>query len=128
MPTGADVHRFDAWHRPAPDEAYGRVTGPERFAPVVEAARALIAHFEEEGASVERGVDPPGELARTQPNIVDVIRVTTAMKCLTFVITGFPGVVLDVDGVQSGYPFCGCDHCDETALATVESLERAALA
>jgi hypothetical protein len=104
MPTGADLHRFDHWDRPAPDEAYGRVTDPERFAPVVAAAHALIAHFEEEDASVERGLDPPGELARTQHNIVDVIRVTTAMKCLTFVITAFPGVILDVDGVQSGYP------------------------
>lgn len=125
MPAGADIHRFDPADCPAPDEAYGRVTDPERFAPVVAAARALIAHFEEEGASVERGVEPPGELAQTQSNIVDVIRVTTTSKRLTFVITAFPGVILDVDGVQSGYPFCGCDHCDETALATVESLERA---
>lgn len=127
IPAGAGLHRYDSWYHAAPDEAYGRVTDPDRFAPVVAAARALIAHFEDEGASVERGVDPPGQLSRTQHNIIEVIRVSTRTNRLTFVVTAFPGVILDIDGVQFGYPFCGCDHCDETALETVERLERATL-
>ncbi|MGO4594288.1 DUF6226 family protein [Leifsonia sp. 2TAF2] len=127
LPEGADSGRYNVFDNPAGDDAYGRVTNADRFMPVVAVGRALIAHLEDQGASVRHAAQAPGDLAQSQHNIVDVVGVSTGVVRLTFVFTAFPGVILDIDGAVSGFPFCGCDHCDETVLATVEALERAVL-
>lgn len=120
------VHAFAVEsHRPGND-AYGRVTNPERYESVVDAARALmagfVAVFEVELTSGDPRIDFPeissvtGEVIRLRPR---------QGAPLAFMFTGFPGVI-----VGSGkwcveqLPACGCDACDESPQEVVDRLSR----
>lgn len=99
-----------------PDEdAYGRVTNPERFQEVVDAAVALIGKLVEEFDVVQT----PGSSAIDFPNWPDAPAETIRLvpregTPLAFLITDFPGV-----GIRFGewetkaFPTCGCDACHE---------------
>jgi hypothetical protein len=99
-----------------PDEAYSRLTDPERFAPVVVAADALVerlvADYDVSSA--------PVELEHT----VRAVRLQPARGApLTVGITDFPGVRLVMGHWCSApVPQCGCDACDETAVDAVRDL------
>lgn len=106
------------WEYPAgpPADAYSRVTHPERFAPLIETAEALVAHLER---WYDVDVDRTAEEIMLRPREGAPIRITR---------TDFPGL-----HVRAGLllhdvlPDCGCDACDETAASAIESLERTVL-
>ena len=105
-------------------EAYGRVTNPERFQAVVDAARGMIADLVKR-YEVEL---TPGDLSVDFPNWTGSIEELTRLRPssgapLTFMITGFPGVVVRVgDWCVEGFPACGCDACNESPPEIVERL------
>jgi Family of unknown function (DUF6226) len=105
------------WGREGPpDEAYGRVTHPERFAPVVDAADGLVAAL----SAAYDVVVAPAELERT----VRATRLVPAAGApLTVGISEFPGarVAYGAWCVES-FPVCGCDACDEDAPDTIEDM------
>ena len=103
-----------------PDEVYSRVTNPERFQPLHEAALRLIerlrAEFDvkmSEGydlgvPGIERDVQVRPSI-RLSPNDSDCAPVTV-------VFTDFPGVRIWFGKWQEEpFPECGCDACDEDA-------------
>ncbi|RZT59502.1 hypothetical protein EV140_1477 [Microcella alkaliphila] len=116
-----------------PEDSYSCVTHPERFAPLHEVARALVAHltltFDIE---IERGASLADELGRRQIPIIDAYtlrpRAVDAAP-LDIALTGYPGVVLAAGVLwESSYPVCGCDACDETWERAADELESHVLA
>lgn len=123
--TGArDVHPWAVdLHRPD-EAAYGRVTNPERYQVVHDAARLLIdqltARYEVEATPGESAVDFP----RFKGRAVDVVRLRpTEGAPVTVMFTDFPGVLVGV-GVYClrAFPMCGCDACDEQPEEVAEAL------
>jgi hypothetical protein len=94
-----------------PDEAYSRVTDPERFAPLVPAADALVERLV---ATYAVELERATRAVRLQPALG---------APLTVGITDFPGVVLRF-GHWCGthQPMCGCDACDETPDEAIEEM------
>lgn len=121
------------WGDGPPDtESYSVTSYPERFAGLHLMARALIDHL-----AAVYDVEVREDNALAADLVVDVrdvvasIRVTpreSGAAPLTFVLTGFPGVVVHA-GVLHSFPFpvCGCDACDETVLTEADRLERMVL-
>jgi hypothetical protein len=99
---------------PPDDAAYGRVTRPERYAPLQSFARQLVddlvEHYDAE-IRPEPGRDPESA------GVVGSVRVCPGHGdggCLTLGETPFPGVVLGLGRWHwFHYPRCGCDACDE---------------
>ncbi len=111
-----------------PDEAYSRVTNPERFRPLHAAATELLDRLEREFA-VERleGPDADDELGReslARPRIRLVPHDPQAAP-IVVAFSEFPGLHLRF-GSWSTEPFpgCGCDACDETADESMEEMTR----
>jgi hypothetical protein len=101
---------------------------PERFAGLHIVARALIDHLAA-AYDVEVHEDPvhARDLLIEVRDVLHAVRVTprdSGAAPLTFVLTGYPGVVVHA-GVLHDFPFpvCGCDACDETAETTAERME-----
>jgi hypothetical protein len=103
-----------------PEDAYSRVTGPERFAVVVEAADALVADllaaYDVVAEPVPAGADGVVAIPFGNEGVVRAVRLTPREGApLTIAVTDFPGVRLrrgHWDG--DALPRCGCDACDET--------------
>jgi hypothetical protein len=107
-----------------PEEAYSRITYPDRFLPLHAAATRLLEALQREYAVsvAEASVqDAPGvELLRpgvtltpAQPNSAPI----------TFFWTAFPGVLLHCGRCTTAvFPACGCDACDENAPEEIERL------
>lgn len=91
---------------------YGRVTGAQRYAKVVEVAEhavdRLVADFDVTVEDVD--LTPlDGEVRRG-------VRITprNAGASMQFLITTFPGVWVTFGAqAEEGFPNCGCDGCDE---------------
>ena len=109
-----------------PEEAYGRVTDPQRYALLHDAARALLDRLEREH-DVERaeGLDLDPELAG-QPFAASLVRLTPrdrAAAPLTVLLTSFPGVHVRLGRwYHDALPHCGCDACDEDGDQLAEDL------
>lgn len=110
-----------------PEEAYGRVTNPERFAPLHDAALEMTARLET-GFDVERtegyGLDEDLESKRglARPS-VKLTPTDPEAAPITLVFTDFPGLFVRFGRwVEEPLPDCGCDACDETAESATESL------
>lgn len=97
-----------------PEDAYSRVTHPERYAPLHDVADALVAHLLAE-------YDCVAEEDATAPHELRAVRLRPAGgQGFRLAWTDFPGVCAGLGGeVDEAAPLCGCDACDE-------SLERAA--
>ncbi|MCP4305974.1 MAG: hypothetical protein GY926_05300 [bacterium] len=99
-----------------PDEdAYGRVTNPERYQVVAEAATALVGSLVDAFDVVQSSGDSAVDFPNWRDAPPKTIRlVPNAGAPLAFAITDFPVV-----GVRFGewgketFPSCGCDACDE---------------
>lgn len=111
-----------------PEETYGRVTDPERFAILHDAAARLVdelvATYDitvEEGAHLlpdEEGWSAPRRVVRLTPSDPRAATVT-----ITF--TDFPGVRLDAGhSVAHLVPMCGCDACDDDPADEAERVEQ----
>lgn len=102
-----------------PDEAaYGRVTHPERFAPLHGVARDLIARLQQEfDVLATVGPEADAEWA-ADGEVISVVRLVPRSgggTHLTVALDRFPGVRLRYGrtGGSGHYPQCGCDACDE---------------
>ena len=99
-----------------PPEAYSRVTSPDRFAPVVAAADALVARLSKEYDVVDGDAQLDGAT-----RAVRLLPVVGAQ--ITIGITDFPGVVYSLGHwCRGNAPMCGCDACDETAEEAINQL------
>lgn len=127
-----------------PEDAYSVDSHPERFAPVVDVADALVAHLVATyDVTVEtadlRGLDTAAHtadepahpllagirhLAQPVERVVRLTPATDDAAPLTVVITGYPGVQVHVGVLHvDAFPVCGCDACDEPADFAAERLE-----
>ena len=109
-----------------PDEAYGRVTNPDRYAVLHPAVRALVddvtARFVAE--RVEGWRDP--DLAGGVP-VLSTVRLVPAGggAPITIALTAFPGAVIRFGRwYMLPFPSCGCDACDEKPDDVVTEMHR----
>lgn len=132
-PGGEPIAYGRQWGVEGPDpDSYSVDSHPERFAGLHIVARALIDHLAT-AYDVEVHEDPvhARDLLIEVRDVLHAVRVTprrSGAAPLTFVLTGYPGVVVHA-GVLHDFPFplCGCDACDETAETTADRMERAVL-
>lgn len=111
-----------------PEDTYSVVTHPERFKPVQDVARAVIAYLER--AYDVTVSEDPALLADLPERFVDaksVARLTPAAPDsapITVVFTDFPGIVV-MAGVlwAEPLPSCGCDACDASWETVADDLE-----
>ena len=109
-----------------PEEAYSRVTNPERFQPLHAAATELLDRLEREFA-VERleGPDADDELGR-KSLARPAIRLTPhdpQAAPIVVAFTEFPGLHVRFGSWRKEpFPGCGCDACDETADGSMEEM------
>lgn len=127
-----------------PEHAYSVDSHPERFAPLVDVADALVRHLAATYAvTVEdvdlRGVDLTAHapdapahpvlagLRTVGPDALRAVRLTPSSDDaapLTLVVTGYPSIVVGAGVLhEDGFPSCGCDACDDTADGAAEALE-----
>ena len=129
IPAGGNGMSGDRWGiEGPPEEAYSRVTNPERFQPLHAAATELLDRLEREFA-VERleGHDADEELGRgslARPPIRLVPHDPQAAP-IVVAFTEFPGLHLRFGSWHTEpFPDCGCDACDETADVSIEEMTR----
>ena len=129
IPAGGNGMSGDRWGiEGPPEEAYSRVTNPERFQPLHAAAMELLDRLEREFA-VERleGHDADEELGRgslARPSIRLVPHDPQAAP-IVVAFTEFPGLRLRFASWRTEpFPDCGCDACDETADVSIEEMTR----
>ena len=125
-PWGNDM-RGDRWGiEGPPEEAYSRVTNPERFQPLHDAATELLDRLEREFA-VERleGPDADDELGRkslARPAIRLTPHDPQAVP-IVVAFSEFPGLHLRFGSWRTEpFPNCGYDACDETADGLIEEM------
>lgn len=109
-----------------PDEAYGRVTNPERFGLLHEVADQLIADLAERFDVTVTEQDPT---AWDGPAIVDIQRVvaiapaTPGATEIRIAYGAFPGLAVKTGRWDKHmYPVCGCDACDDDPRALADEL------
>lgn len=111
-----------------PDDAYSRITEPERFAPLHDHASALLDRLEAEyEVDAEEGVGIDPELERGEPARPTRRLVPRSPNAAPIAIgfTTFPGLMVRFGRWQVGpFPTCGCDACDETYEREAEHLEQ----
>jgi hypothetical protein len=111
-----------------PEAAYGRVTNPQRFEPLIAAGRALVADLERRFEVTVTHSVPPQATESTAVTVVDIVHINPALADqapLTIAFTSFPGLYLDIGAWEHvALPSCGCDACDEDASSTLASLSR----
>lgn len=128
-PDGAPIPYGRQWgdDGPAPD-SYSVDSHPERFAGLHVVALALVDHLSAV-YDVDVDVDPAheGDLLMEAREVLRAVRVTP--RCfgaapLTFVLTGYPGVLIHAGALHDfPFPVCGCDACDETAETAADRME-----
>ena len=111
-----------------PDEAYSRVTNPERFQPLHTAATELLDRLEREFVVERLEVhDVDDELARIRLAGTPERLVPHDPQAAPIVVafTDFPGLHLRFGSWRTEpFPGCGCDACDETADGSIEHMTR----
>ena len=111
-----------------PDDAYGRVTNPERFRPLHAAMLEIIGRLESD-YEVERneGYGLDEELERRLELERPSVRLTPGIPDaapIGVIFTAFPGLYVRFGRwYKEPFPDCGCDACDETAEVEIERLE-----
>ena len=109
-----------------PDEAaYGRITNPERFKSVVDAAEALVARVVADYDVTTVLGTAEIEFPESRESATSTTRLIPAEGVsLVFMITDLPGVALrfGAHGYHRSFPGCGCDACDEDSTQVIEEL------
>jgi len=126
--TGTAIDYGDRWPQSPPSDSYSVVSNPDRFAPLQVIAAALIDWLADTFEVTI--VDDPAasdDLLHLPDTVTRAVRVTPRSAdaaTLTFVFTGFPGVILHA-GLLHDFPFpvCGCDACDETWERAADEME-----
>lgn len=109
-----------------PEDAYGRVTNPQRFAPLIPAANDLISELERRfDVTVTRGPATPWKSDIKALESVWITPVRPDQAPLTVTFTSFPGLSLHAGAWQDiALPACGCDACDEGAEEELRNLAK----
>jgi len=108
------------------EEAYGRVTDPERYRTLHDAAGRLVDRLAAE-YDVER-VDEAefGDSFARGVQVETVVRLSPrdpSAAPLAVAVTAFPGVLVRFGRWHvEAYPRCGCDACDEQPAELIEDL------
>ena len=118
-------HRWGAEGPPL--QAYSRVTNPERFASLHDAAAELLDRLElefdckrTEGYGLDPELEEGFKLAR--PSVAVVPRDVAAAP-IVVVFSAFPGLRVRFGRWHMlAFPTCGCDACDETAESEIKRL------
>ncbi|CAN5204251.1 hypothetical protein BH11ACT5_BH11ACT5_07970 [soil metagenome] len=123
--SGAVIPYGRRWGMDSPPETTYSVTAhPERFAPLHDVARALMAELgvqPREGGAVFGPHGPATSLQFTPPN--------SDAAPLVIALTDFPGVRLWAGAHYSAaFPSCGCDACDDDVEECASALEQTVLA
>lgn len=109
-----------------PEEAYERITNPERFLPLHDAALQLSQWLEQEYVMIREEVygrdDELVDVEFCRPSI-RLVPTSPASAPIVLAFTAFPSVILRFGrySMQS-FPSCGCDACDETAEEEIKRL------
>lgn len=106
---GREIHFGSRWGMgAAPEDAYSRVTHPERYAPLHDVADALVAHLMAE-------YDCVAEEDTAEAHEVRAVWMRPASgRGFRLAWTTFPGVRAGLGGdVDEAAPICGCDACDQ---------------
>ncbi len=111
-----------------PNDAYSRVTNPERFQPLHDAATELLDRLEREFA-VERveGHDVDDELGRESLARPPIRLVPHDPQAAPIVVafTELPGLHFRFGSWRTEpFPDCGCDACDEKPDESIEEMIR----
>ncbi len=112
---GQVIRYGSRWAGPAPDDAYERVSHPERFAPLASVAEALVAHL-----CAAYVVD----VVRTRDGDVMTIRLSPTQGAPVVLTVGAEHVgVYAGAGYRAMVPDCACDACDESLEGAATMLE-----
>jgi hypothetical protein len=125
---GRPISYGQRWEGSPPEDAYSRISYPERFAPLHAVAGALIDWLQETfDVSVDESPEVASDLLRPPEDAVRAVRIVPSDKraaVLIFVLTGFPGVYLHAGALHDfHFPVCGCDACDEGVKELADDLE-----
>ena len=109
-----------------PEEAYGRVTNPERYRILHSAGLALLDRLSDqflverrEGHDVDTGLPHDAETER----VIRLVPSAEGAGSLTIVFSTFPGLLVRFgEWHVEAYPSCGCDACDEDPSYLVDTL------
>lgn len=109
-----------------PDEAYSRVTEPERFRPLHNWALEAVERLQTEHEVIlEEGTGMDAELERStlaRPTMKLTPRQESCAP-ITIAFTDFPALEVRVGRwVTDRFPSCGCDACDEMPEEEFERL------
>ena len=109
--------RFNWGREGPPDDAYSRVTEPERFAPLQGWALEAVARLQTEyDVPLDEGGVRDADLERSLLSrlLMKLTPIQESSAPITIAFTGFPCL-----GIRAGhwltdwFPSCGCDACDE---------------
>jgi hypothetical protein len=126
---GAPIPYGRRWGDGGPDsESYSVESHLERFAGLHLVASALIAHLAATyDVEVHEDQAHAAEPLMEARDVLEAVKVTprsAGAAPLTFVLTGYPGVVVHAGVLHDfTFPVCGCDACDETVRTTADRLE-----
>ena len=106
------------WGREGPpDDAYSRVTEPERFAPLHGWALEAVARLQTEyEVTLDEGGVTDADLERSPLSrlLIKLTPIQDSSAPITIAFTDFPGLGVRVGRwVTDWFPSCGCDACDE---------------
>jgi len=111
-----------------PNHTYSVVGHPERFAPLQEVARALIAALITTFDVVRSDREPRTDRFVGSADIVDLVVLTPRRSTeapMGFAFTGRPGVRIAAGLLHTfNFPQCGCDACDEEVDHLAAEMEK----
>ena len=106
-----------------PDDAYSRVTDPQRYAPLHAVARDVLDDLQRRfdvTAHASSELDPS---KTAQASVTTLVPNDPNSSPLSVTFTAFPGLVVSFGRTKrEPIPECGCDACDETAEDCAELL------
>ena len=109
--------RFNWGREGPPEEAYSRITDPERFRPLHEWALDLVSRLQanyEVALEVGNGLDTQLQLVPLSRETIGITPLRESSAPIAIAFTDFPGLAVrfgrwDIEW----FPPCGCDACDE---------------
>jgi hypothetical protein len=102
------------WPGSPPDDAYRRVTNPQRLAPLITVTEALITHL---GSEYQVCGTAEGSVTTLDPG-PSAAALRFDVDPVGFVVRVTAGPV-----AEFVFPGCACDACDETAEPVADDLE-----
>lgn len=127
--AGAVIPYGDRWGMDGPpDDTYSVSAHPERFAPVADVARGLIAYLQRAyDVTVTEDTALAAETGYRRDDVLSAVRVAPRLAeaaAVTLVFTGYPSVYLAAgEHFSFVFPPCGCDACDESVEGQARDLE-----